>query len=472
MNLKSSLQFFSIVLACIGISCQAQEHQVDIVKLETQLDSLMNTRMQEEHIPGAAFIIVKDGKTLLKKGYGYTSLGEEIRRVDPDSTIFRIGSVTKTFTATALLQLVDQQKVDLHTDVNQYLTTIKVPETYKNPVTPAHLINHSAGFDELRGRVVYQESQSIPLGDFLSNRLVRIREPGIISSYSSYGIALAGLLVENVSGQRLDAFMKETIWEPLGMNMTSMFLNDQVETYASWGYEYRNGINVPQPWEYYHTYPASEINSTVTDMGKYLNMHLSSGVWNNKRILSDELAQQMKQPQLRIHPEVEAFAYGFYEEDAQGFRTISHGGDMLGYASYMAMVPEEQLGIFIIHHHEGTRLRYAVMDLVLSAFAKANTETPQPTPTTPITSDLSRFAGHYMWTTHCHTCETGWKPDREELIVNNDTTFTIMNRTYTQVAPLLFKSTDGARTMGFVENKEGEIIYMCTGGNNMFEKVK
>ncbi|WP_378173939.1 serine hydrolase domain-containing protein [Aquimarina sp. SS2-1] len=463
------LRFFLCCLVLAGITCSAQVSKVVIHQLETKLDSLIHTTMQAQHIPGAAFIIVKDGNVILKKGYGYTSLGEEIRRVDPDSTIFRIGSITKTFTATALLQLVDQKKVDLHKDVNQYLKSVQVPKTYTKPVTSVHLLNHSAGFDELTGRVVYQEQAVIPLNTFLKDRLIRIREPGLISSYSSYGIALAGLLVEDVSGLQLDAFMKKNIWEPLGMNMTSMFLNDQVERYASWGYEYQRGVNVPQPWEYYHTYPASDINSTVADMGKYLNMHLDNGMLQDTRILSTESAKQMKDPQLRVHDMIEAFAYGFYEEDAQGFRTISHGGDMLGYASYMAMVPEEKLGVFVVHHHEGTRMRYAMVDMILEAFAKKKPEEVMEPGKKQ--SDLTKLAGHYMWTTYCHTCETGWKPNREELVVNKDHTFTIMNRTYVEIELLLFKSTDGMRTLGFVENEKGEIIYMSLGGANMFEKV-
>ncbi len=237
----------------------------------------------------------------------------------------------------------------------------------------------------------------------------------------------------------------------------------------SWGYEYRNGINMPQPWEYYHTYPASDINSTVADMGKYLNMHLNNGVFNNEKILSAELAKLMKQPQLRVHKKVEAFAYGFYEEDAHGFRTISHGGDMQGYSSYMAMVAEKKLGVFIVHHHEGTRLRYAIMDEILKTFK----EDRQETPLKPLIekTELDKLAGHYMWTTHCHSCVDGWKPNRQELVVNDDQTFTIMNRTYKEIEPLLFKSTDGMRIISFVENETGVIEYMSLGGVNMFEKV-
>ncbi|WP_108804274.1 serine hydrolase [Aquimarina sp. Aq107] len=237
MTGTSIFKCFILFYICAGIVCysQAQDSDATVKKLETKLDSLINHALENEHIPGAAFIIVKDGKTLLKKGYGYTSLGEGIRRVDPDSTIFRIGSVIKTFTSTALLQLIDKELIEINTDVNNYLTSVKVPTTFMEPVTSAHLLNHSAGFDELTGRVVYNEQASIPLKEFLKDRLVRVRRPGMISSYSSYGIALAGLLVEDISGLKLDQYMKKHIWEPLGMNMTSMFLNEQVENYAFLG---------------------------------------------------------------------------------------------------------------------------------------------------------------------------------------------------------------------------------------------
>lgn len=446
----------------------AQNSDASVENLEFKLDSVIQSNMESQHLPGVAFIIVKDGEVLLKKGYGYTSLGEEIRWVSPDSTIFRIGSVTKTFTATSLLQLVDAKKISLHEDVNKYLTSLQVPNTFKNPVTSAHLLNHSSGFDELRGRVVYNQEQRIPLGAFLKDRLVRLREPGVVSSYSSYGIALAGLLVEDLSDMTLENYMKEHIWEPLGMNMTSMHLNDQVEQYASWGYEYRNGINVPQPWEFYHTYPASEINSTVADMGKYMQMHLNNGILNDRRILSEALSIAMKEQQLSVDPEVASFGYGFYEEYAQGLRTVSHGGDMLGYSGYMALVPEKQLGIYVVHHHEGTRLRYAVLNTILQHFNPTPSVLPEPI---KIKGDLTKFKGNYRWSTYCHTCENSWQPDIEELSINDDGTISILDQKFYQVGPLLFKNLDNTRTMGFLENEKGEIIYMSLGSSNMFERV-
>jgi CubicO group peptidase (beta-lactamase class C family) len=121
----------------------------DIKEFEQFLDRFFAEHMQKEHIPGAAFVFVKDNKVFFKKGYGFANL-ERQQRVSPDSTIFRIGSISKVFTEDAVIQLADQGKINLHTDVNQYLKRVKVPKSFVEPVTAAHLISHTAGFDEIR----------------------------------------------------------------------------------------------------------------------------------------------------------------------------------------------------------------------------------------------------------------------------------------------------------------------------------
>ena len=212
------------------------------------MDSVIQSGLEDQQIPGLAFIIVQGNDVLLKKGYGISLLTNGNSFIDPDSSIIRIGSITKTFTAMALLQLADRKQIDLHADVNTYLKSVQVPNTYSSSITAAHLINHSAGLDELPGRLVFSEQELIPLAEFLEERLVRLREPGVLTSYSTYGIALAGLLVEEVSGMSLESYMKQNIWAPLGMSMTSIELPKEHEHFVSPGYELENGVNVPQAW--------------------------------------------------------------------------------------------------------------------------------------------------------------------------------------------------------------------------------
>lgn len=461
--------YLKILFILITTTACSQKKEYEIGNLERKLDSLITNTMVSQHIPGASFIIVKDGKTLLKKGYGYTNLDSNAKPINPDSTIFRIGSITKTFTATALLQLKDRNLIDIDKDVNHYLKKIKVPTTYNEHISASHLITHSAGFDELRGRVVYEKDQQIPLETFLDGKLVRLRKPGLVSAYSTFGIALAGLLVEDISEISLEEYMKKNIWNPLGMSMTSIELLENQGNNLSIGYEYKNGINVPQPWEWYHTYPASSINSTTADMGKYLQMHLNLGKFNENRILKTKSALSMQTQQLSVNKEVFGFAYGFYEKNQFGLKAYNHGGDMLGYSSFITLVPEINLGIFVVHHHENTNLRNKVISQVLEHFGTETISNPNPK---RMNNDVSKFTGNYKWMSNCYTCSKSEQQTTYELTANDDNTLSGFGRKFYQVEPFLFKSYDGKRIMGFKENENGKIKYMSLGNVNAFEKVE
>lgn len=459
------------LLSMVFVS-KAQNDNYSLTALEKNIDSLISTRMISEHIPGVAFILIKDGEVLLKKGYGYAKLGSTVQKVHPDSTIFRIGSISKTFTATSLLQLVDKKKIKLHSDVNTYLKSIKVPNTFEKPVTPSHLLSHSAGFDEIgKGRVVYSRDKLIPLSSFLKSRLMRIRPSGVVPAYSTYGIALAGLIIEESSNLSLESYFKKNIWEPLGMNMTYIEVPDHLQRHIALGYEYENGKNIPQPWEWYHTFPASSINSTVTDMGKYMQMHLNFGSFNNKVILSKELASKMQKQQISVHPKVGGFGYGYYEKEWHGINTFDHGGDMLGFSSYMALSHEENMGIFIVHHHENANLRREVVSTIIKYFYPTSDKFDPEKNLYP-DSKAPLFAGEYRWLSSCVSCPDNDKQQTSKLKTNEDGTLSGFGRTFIQIEPLLFKSSDGERTMGFLRNKEGKIQYMSLGNVNVFEKVE
>jgi CubicO group peptidase (beta-lactamase class C family) len=462
----------SILLITIVFVSKAQNRDSSLSNLEKTIDSLILARMNSEHIPGVAFIIIKDGKVLLKKGYGYARLGSDMQKVDPDSTIFRIGSISKTFTATALLHLADSKKIELNKDVNKYLKTIKVSNTFENPVTSAHLLSHSAGFDEIgKGRVVYTKDEQMPLANFLKDRLIRIRPSGVIPAYSTYGIALAGLIIEDVSNLSLESYFKKNIWQPLDMNRTCIEVPANLRSYAALGYEYEEGINKPQPWEWYHTFPASSINSTVVDMGKYMQMHLNLGKFNNKAIVSKKLASEMQKRQISVHPKVGGFGYGFYENEWNGINTFDHGGDMAGFSSYMVLAQEENMGIFIVNHHENNNLRRDVVSTIMKHYHPFSNNSI-PNKNLDIKQDAILFAGEYRWLSNCITCPDSNKQQTSKLKTNEDGTLSGFGRTFFQIEPSLFKSTDGQRTIGFRKNKEGKIQYMSLGNINVFEKLE
>ena len=201
-GLRAVILSFMLLATALQSSAYPQPKRIngptDPKELEAFIDKIVTEEMERQHIPGAEFVFVKDGKVFFSKGYGFANL-ERQQRVVPEQTIFRIGSISKVFTATAVVQLADRGRLKLHTDVNRYLKKLKVPATFPEPVTPAHLINHTAGFDEIRPGTQGPSAESVlPLADFLRTRLKRIRPAGETIAYSTYGITLAGLLIEEV----------------------------------------------------------------------------------------------------------------------------------------------------------------------------------------------------------------------------------------------------------------------------------
>ena len=186
-------------------------------EMETFMDELLKKEMEENHVAGAAVAVVKDGKLFFAKGYGYADLENKIP-VDPEQTIFRIGSLGKTFTATTVMQLVEQGKLDLDADINTYLD-FRIPDTYPQPITLKHLMTHTSGFeDRLFGSVAPNTNDLVPAREWLiSHMSARVRPPGDSAAYANYNAMLAGYIVARVSGQPYDQYIQEHIFSPLGM---------------------------------------------------------------------------------------------------------------------------------------------------------------------------------------------------------------------------------------------------------------
>jgi CubicO group peptidase (beta-lactamase class C family) len=184
---------------------------------ETFLDALIPSQLRNRNIAGAVVSVVKDGQVLFQKGYGYADF-EAKKPVLPDQTLFRPGSISKLFTATAVMQLVEQGKLDLDRDVNDYLD-FEIPKTYPEPVTLRRLLTHTAGFeDTLKNLFVAHESDLKPLSTYLLNEMpARIFPPGKVPSYSNYGFTVAGYIVERVSGEKFERYIDNHILKPLQM---------------------------------------------------------------------------------------------------------------------------------------------------------------------------------------------------------------------------------------------------------------
>ncbi len=355
LKLTSKILLFALFLNSLALSLTAQTQMAsnkrldNARELETLFDPIFAERMEKLHIPGAVVAVVKDGKIIFTKGYGVADV-EKKTPVIADKTLFRIGSITKVFTATAVMQLADKGKINLSDDVNKYLKGVRVPDTFSQPITFANLLTHTSGLDEISpGRRTSDESQVIPLGAFLKTRIVRHLPPGEVISYSTYNPALAAHTVEQITETPFKVYLQKNVFEPLGMNHTSITaVKKEYKQDLATGYENAENKYQPLPFQWFNTYPASDINSTATDMARFMIANLQYGTIDGKRFLSEKAAREMQKTHFRNHPRIPGWAYGFYEGTQNNLRFVEHGGSMDdGYSALMTLVPEKNLGIFI-----------------------------------------------------------------------------------------------------------------------------
>lgn len=461
---------------------QAQATQInnltDSKELEAFLDPIFAEQMEKSHIPGAVISIVKDGKIIFTKGYGVADI-EKKTPVVPNQTIFRIGSITKVFTALAAMQQADRRKIKLTDDVNKYLTGAKVPNTFPQPITFHDLLTHSSGLDEISpGRHTKDENKVIPLGEFLKTRIVRRAPPGEIISYSTYNSVVAALAVEQITKTPFKVYLQKNIFEPLKMNRTSIHSvkSEHKQDLAS-GYEYDKDKYQKLQYGWSHTYPAGSMNATATDMARFMIANLQLGTIDGKRILSEKAAREMQATQFRNHPKIPGWAYGFYELEKNDLRLIEHGGSNGdGYSAMIMLAPEKNLGIFVACNTENGAGSLPVKDKFLDRYFPSQKKAEVPQTKNPAPDELQKFAGKYRSIIYCHSCppNTSYVTEPFEVKVTDDGMISVFGVPWKQVEPMLFVRPNGRFAgrsfLGFKKNSKGEIAYMFQDSLWVFEK--
>jgi len=359
------------------------------------------------------------------------------------------------------MQLVERGRLDLDRDVNDYLRAVKVPATYPDPVTVRDLLDHTSGLDEIRpGTQAASESELLPLAEFLRPRLARVRPPGSIISYSTYGITLAGLLIEEVSGLPYREYLARNIWAPLGMRRASLHVPAGDEDDFAVGYELKDDVPERQRWEWYHTAPASSMNATAMDMAQFIIAHLKT----SSPILGAVATREMHRQQITMHPRIPGYALGFNEDFIGRLRLVEHGGNIAGISSQMVLIPQYGDGFFVANHFENSKLRDELKEALLERFyPEARERHPVPA---PAGGDAARFAGRYIPTTSCHTCNPPSTPYVLNVTANDDGTLTFAGSKWTEVEPGLFVRAGGTGYIAFRDDK-----YLFAGGFWSWEKV-
>lgn len=344
------LRFGLLLWALVVPQVLAQQKPVTSTDLEPFIDGVIETSMESEHVPGVVVGVVAGGEVKLLKGYGFADVDAR-EPVDPATTMFRIGSVSKLFTWVALMQLEAAGKVDFDTDINEYLEGVEVPATFPQPITIKHLMTHTPGFeDHVIGLFGRDASTMRPLVDLLNEEMpTRVRPPGQYASYSNHGVALAGLIVEQVSGEPWADYIENHILSPLGMDYTTMHqpLPAELEPLMAKGYQRSAGKYVAKDFEYVPAAPAGSTSASGADMLRLLQAFMGDGSFDGGRILSPEANQEMQQALHRAIEGDSALLHGFYESNSHGQRMFGHGGDTIWFHTELIIMPDANVGWFI-----------------------------------------------------------------------------------------------------------------------------
>lgn len=453
----------------------------DSAELGAFLGELLGKEMEENHIAGAAISVVKDGKVFFAKGYGYANIEKGIR-VDPEQTVFRVGSVGKLFTWTAVMQLVEQGKLDLDADINTYLN-FRIPDTYPQPITLKHLLTHTSGFEDRHfGSVVSDANDLVPAREWLvSHMWARVHPPGY-AGYSNYNAILAGYIVARVSGQPYDQYIQDHIFNPLGMAHSTVRspIPPDLRPLASVGYTYADGVF--QPFPDYIAQPAGLPSgmhqASVTDMARFMIAHLQGGRYSDgngaeARILKETTAQQMHSTLYTPDPRLLGTAYGFFDWSDNGQRTLGHTGYAPPMNSVLLLLPDQNMGVFVAYNSMGG----GELTVQHSGFQKAFFDHYFPVSAVkPIQppADFAERAGRFVGTYNAYSSYTtllkigGLFGGGYTAEISNPGDGTLLltlvgfKLRFAEVEPLYFRQVDGPFSMVFREDNSGRITHMLT----------
>ena len=390
-------------------------------ELEAFVDGVVRQAMAADHLAGVTVAVVQDGRPVLTKGYGFADLASG-RRVDPETSLFRIGSITKTFTWIAMMNAVEAGRLGLDDPINSHLPPDQqVPDQgWSEPIRIRHLMTHSPGFEDTAFGHLFEGSPDSlrPSSVYLrEQRPDRVREPGLVSSYSNYGVLLAGAILEQVERRPWQDVIEGDILVPLGLMHTSVrepyparngLPAPMPETLArdlSRGYRWTGTTHQPRGFDYItHFAPAGVMSSSAGDMARYMLMLLNDGSLDGVRVFGPQAARAFRTRMTSFAPGVGNWDAGFWETRLPGgFASFGHDGGTLTFFSSMVLAPQLRLGIFVSTNTEGGgNLSGALPARIVEHFYGRPSALPPPG-RPDLTKLASVYNGRYVVTRRRHS---------------------------------------------------------------------
>jgi CubicO group peptidase (beta-lactamase class C family) len=479
MKPRTYLLAFSLAAAILGTAAaqtavepkpaaaataETTAHTLDATDLSAWLDGRVPYALKSGDIAGLVISVVKDGKVLLQKGYGLADVEAKVA-MDPATTLVRPGSTSKLFTWTAVMQLVQQGKLDLDKNVNDYLD-FKIDERFGKPITMRHLMNHRAGFEEgLKDLLGYIPEEAQSTERYLKQHpRPMLFAPGEVPAYSNYGVALAGYIVQRISGEPFEAYVEHHILRPLGM-LHSTFVQPLPKNFPGYlSKGYRTTKEPPSQFELVITAPAGSLTTTAADMSRFMLAHLQQGSLDGYQMLSPATTALMHSPTQSAAPGFGVMAHGFFLGTQNGRAVLGHGGDTIVYHTEMNLLPQEGVGIFFTYNSRGKDsavygARKELFDGFMDRYFPAAAATTAPPPTlASAVADAQRIAGRYQ---SSRRVEHGFLSvlyllQQTVISANPDGTITSPDAlgtvaTYREIGPQLWRKVGGEQMLSLTE---------------------
>lgn len=460
--------------------------------LAAYVDGLVEAYRRHDGVAGVSVAVVgRDGIRLLR-GYGQAAF-DPPQPVDPETTMFRLGSISKTFTYIAAMQLVEQGRLDLEAEANRYLPAdLQLPDDGYPPVRVRHLMEHTAGFeDSVFGHLfAFAPDQVLPVRDYLKIwRPRRVRAPEQYAVYSNYSVALLGALVANVAGQTFEQQIERTILDPLGMRhatfrepLPAADPRAAPEALrASWttGFERAGGGYTAKPFEYIsHGGGAGAGSASAADMARYMRMLLGGGSLDGATILTPASFATLTRVDFRNAEGIGGIAHGFFRRPYGHYESLEHDGATLFAHASMVVLPDAGVGVFIAANTDtGRRLVRDLPPLLLSRLVEGAAPAPAPLPPPGFAAQAARYAGSYLDERRAHTTlEKLLLSDAVEIAVTDDGYLVVGSgeraRRYVADGEDLFRAVEDGQRIAFLRDAEGRVTgYANAYGHTVSQRI-
>ena len=462
-------------------------HELSRADLEAFLDGFVPYALKNADIAGLTLVVVKDGQILFEKGYAYADVRTK-RAMDPGLTLIRPGSTSKLFTWTAVMQLVEQGKLDLDRDINDYLD-FKVDSSFSKPITLRNLMTHRAGFEEgLKSILAYDPKQFITTEDYLKHhQRPTLFPPGEVSAYSNYGAALAGYIVQRVSGEPFESYVERHIYAPLGMARSTFQQPVPEQLRADLSQGYITASEPPRPFELIITGPAGGMSTTADDMAKFMIAYLQEGRYQENRILKPETVRRMFEPAVHQIDDINVMALGFFEENRNGHRVRGHGGDTIVFHTDLDLFVDDGVGIFFSLNSRGEsdsvyKIRQALFDAFADRYFPSSGQ-PSAVPASSVVPNAREhaqlIAGRYQSSRRVESAFISvlYLLSQTVISANDDGTINVPTfpankpKRYREVSPFVWTEEGGQRKVALVGEGSSRAVYSSDDPSSILQPV-